>query len=146
MTGSILGIDESSQTLLIKGEDGNRYSVSLNEWRGGKHPNAGINVDFDLVEGIASAVFPLQNQSGDIRSAGMGIVALILTFFLGFIGTAITRFAIARQDNGEAVKATLIHLALDLLFIIPILGWAIALVANIYFMIANYKLCANSNA
>ena len=72
------------------------------------------------------------------------IVALLLTIFLGFIGTAITRYAImdsSKEEEYGKLIPTLIHFITAILFIVPVVGWIIALIANIYYAIQNYKAC-----
>jgi len=68
----------------------------------------------------------------------IGIIAGILTFFLGFIGTFIVRLAIAKQSLGKVLLPTFIHFLLNAAVVIPVLGVVIALLANIYYVWANF--------
>ncbi|QOY52897.1 hypothetical protein [Candidatus Sulfurimonas baltica] len=70
----------------------------------------------------------------------IGIVAGLLTFFLGFIGTFIVRIAIVKDPFLKTTLPTLIHFLLNAAIIIPIIGVVIALLANIYFVWVNFKM------
>ena len=73
---------------------------------------------------------------------GIGIVAGLLTFFLGFIGTFIVRIAIVKHPLKDTLLPTLIHFLLNAAIVIPVVGVIIALVGNIYYVWVNFKLAA----
>jgi len=69
-----------------------------------------------------------------------GIIAGLLTFFLGFIGTFIVRIAIVKHNFSKTLMPTLIHFLLNAAIVIPVIGIFIALIGNIYFVWVNFKL------
>ena len=73
-----------------------------------------------------------------------GIIAGLLTFFLGFIGTFIVRIAIVKHPFEETLKPTFIHFLLNLAIVIPVVGFFIALIGNIYFAWVNFQLAKQS--
>jgi len=75
----------------------------------------------------------------------IGIVSGLLTFFLGFIGTFIVRFAIVKQPFEKTIAPSLIHFILNAMVIIPVLGVVIALIANIYFVWVNFKMSLDTH-
>ena len=75
---------------------------------------------------------------------GVGIVAGLVTFFLGFVGTFIVRIAIVKEPFAKTILPTLIHFLLNAAVIIPVIGIVIAFVANVYFVWVNYKLSVKS--
>ena len=140
MEGRILGVDGNTYT--VKVENGDRYSFNKEEWKSQKEPTIGQLIDFTLDNEIVKDVFLIDNSTEG--SSTRAIVALILTIFLGFIGTAITRFGImndSREEEYGKLTPTLIHLVADFMIVIPFLGWFVAIIANIYFAIQNYKAC-----
>ena len=54
MKGQILGFDGEKGA--ITGDDGNRYSFELKDWKGEKTPQARDNVDFVAKDGVASEI------------------------------------------------------------------------------------------
>ncbi len=71
-----------------------------------------------------------------------GILAVVLTFFLGFIGTFISRFFLAKQQIKDVLIYTLIHaLAILLVYYVPTFGWIVYLLVTLYFIYTNYMLC-----
>lgn len=46
-----------------------------------------------------------------------------------------------KEKEYGKLTPTLVHLVCDILFFIPVIGWIIAIIANIYFAIQNYKAC-----
>ncbi|RXK07285.1 hypothetical protein [Halarcobacter bivalviorum] len=145
MEGKILGVDKNGSLYTIKAQNGERYTFVKNEWRSEGTPYVGQTVDFNISEeNKAIEVFnitkPVFEEKKD--NTPRAIIALLLTLFFGFIGTAVTRFAIMEEDKEKEygkLTPTLVHLVCDVLFFIPVIGWIIAIVANIYFAIQNYK-------
>lgn len=75
---------------------------------------------------------------------GVGIIAGLLTFFFGFIGTFIVRVAIVKHPFSKVVMPTLIHFLLNAAVVIPVIGIVIAVLANIYFVWVNFVLATKS--
>ncbi len=80
---------------LIMGEDGNRYSFLLHEWKAAHVPVVGTAVDFVAADGVASEVYPLPNAplpvelpafeippSNASLFAGIGMGLLVLSFII----------------------------------------------------------------
>jgi hypothetical protein len=140
MKGKILGYDSSSNEGAIKGTDGNRYAFQLTEWKGGDTPKAEIPVDFVPNEGYALKIYPIKDTEAEESKLIFGIISLLITFFLGFIGTLISRLALARQAFSKVIIPVLIHAVMTLFFFIPVIGWGVYFVCTIYFMVKNYQL------
>ncbi|NVJ54111.1 MAG: hypothetical protein HWD90_10465 [Campylobacteraceae bacterium] len=147
MEGKILGVDKNGNLYTIRAHDGERYTFIKNEWRSEGTPYVGQSVDFDISEdNKAIAVFNITKTTIEQKqdNVSRAIIALLITLFFGFIGTAVTRFAIMDEKKEEEygkLTPTLIHFVCGLLFFIPIIGWIITLIANIYYSIQNYKAC-----
>ncbi|RXK14596.1 hypothetical protein CP965_03885 [Halarcobacter mediterraneus] len=147
MEGKILGVDKNENLYTIKAENAERYTFTKDEWKSEESPSVGQTVDFDISEdNKAIAVFnitkPVIEKTEDTTSKA--IIALLITLFFGFIGTAVTRFAIMEDEREEEfgkLAPTIIHFITAILIIIPIVGWIIAIIANIYYAIQNYKAC-----
>lgn len=75
---------------------------------------------------------------------GVAIIAGLLTFFLGFIGTFVVRISIVRQPFSKAILPTFIHFLLNAAVVIPVIGIVIAVLANIYFVWVNFVLASKS--
>ena len=74
----------------------------------------------------------------------VGIIAGLVTFFLGFIGTFIVRLAIVRDPFVKTLLPTFIHFLLNAAVIIPVIGVVIAVIANIYFVWVNFKMATKA--
>jgi hypothetical protein len=75
---------------------------------------------------------------------GVGIIAGLLTFFLGFIGTFVVRISIVRQPFSKAILPTFIHFLLNAAVVIPVIGIVIAVLSNIYFVWVNFVMATKS--
>jgi len=144
MKGKILGYDQNSNEGAIKGIDGNRYSFSSEEWKGQELPTAEMAVDFVVDGEAATKIYPIRDKDEEDSKMIFGIVSLIITFFLGFIGTLISRMAISKQPFSQVIVPTLIHFVLLSLGFIPVIGWFIYVACTIYFMVKNYQLINKS--
>ena len=80
------------------------------------------------------------NQSHLIIS----ILASILTFFLGFIGTFISRLILAKQPLSKSILPTCIHLSISIILIILIFGYITYILGSIYFIYINFIIVKNS--
>jgi hypothetical protein len=139
MKGKILGYDSNSCEGAIIGEDKNRYTFELSEWKGSGTPKAETPVDFITNDGYAQKLYPVSNESDNSKTI-LGLIALLITFFLGFIGTLIARLALAKQPFSEVIVPVAIHAGITLCLFIPFIGWFIYILTNIYFMVRNYQL------
>ena len=95
MNGQILDYSAQTNSGLIAGDDGNRYSFVGAEWKDQAIPNRGMRVDFEAQGGDAVAIYRAVPASG----AGIGgalegvmgsektkVVAGLLGIFLGWAG------------------------------------------------------------
>ncbi len=140
MKGKILGYDSSSNEGAVRGTDGNRYTFELPEWKGGDTPKADIPVDFVPNEGYALKIYPIKDTESEESKLILSIVSLLLTFFLGFIGTLISRLALAKQPFSKVLVPVCIHAVITVFFFIPVVGWGFYFICTIYFMVKNYQL------
>lgn len=143
MKGKILGYDSSSNEGAIQGADGNRYAFQLTEWKGADTPKPETPVDFISDEGFALKIYPVKDTEAEENKLVLGIVSLLITFFLGFIGTLIARLAIAKLPFSKVIAPVIIHAFVTLFFFIPVIGWIFYFVCTIYFMVKNYQLVVN---
>jgi hypothetical protein len=140
MKGKILGYDSRNSEGAIQGTDGNRYTFPLAEWKGEDVPKPEIPVDFVPDEGVALRIYPIRDSEAEESKFFLGIISLLITFFLGFIGTLVSRLAIAKQPFSKVIMPVLIHAIITLFFFIPVIGWVIYVVCTIYFMVKNYQI------
>ncbi len=75
----------------------------------------------------------------------MGLLAIGITFFFGFIGTFVSRLVLSKQSVGKTIIPTLIHFIVTLAILIPIFGWIIYLIGTLYYMIKNYQLVVSNS-
>lgn len=146
MKGRVLGYDAKNGEGAITGSDGNRYTFRLAEWKGEDVPKAEIPVDFVPQEGAAVQIYPVRDTEAENSLLILGIVSLLITFFLGFIGTLISRLAISRIPFPEIIVPVLIHLVVTLFLFIPLVGWVLYAIGTVYFMVKNYQLVGAARA
>lgn len=89
MKGQILDYSPQTNSGLISGDDGNRYSFLGAEWKDQYIPNRGMRVDFEVQGSEAAAIYR------DLAASGLGgvlgsqktrLVAGLLGIFLGWVG------------------------------------------------------------
>jgi hypothetical protein len=140
MRGRILGYDNRNKEGAIQGSDGVRYSFQLAEWKGEDIPKAETPVDFIPEAGGALKVYPIRDSEAEENKFILEIISLLITFFLGFIGTLISRLAIAKQPFAKVIIPVILHAVVTLFFFIPVIGWVIYVVCTLYFMVKNYQI------
>lgn len=141
MTGTILGYDNSNNTGTISGENGQRYPFKKENWKESIDPKKELKVDFAVSEdNEAIDIYSIRDKAAENTNTLMGLVAVAITFFFGFIGTLISRIALGKQSFGEALVPTVIHFVITLLLFIPFVGWIIYLIGTGYYMYQNYLL------
>jgi hypothetical protein len=140
MKGRVLGFDAKNGEGAITGADGNRYSFQLAEWKGEGVPKAEVTVDFVPREGVALQIYPIRDLEAENSRLILGIISLLITLFLGFIGTLISRLGISKIPFPEIIVPVLIHLVITLLVFVPLIGWVLYAIGTIYFMVKNYQL------
>ncbi len=146
MQGTILGYDVENQTGTISGNDGKRYKFDKSHWKESFPPQKEMLVDFDPIEGgKAEDVFQVRDKAAETNDTVMGLLSVALTFFLGFIGTFISRLVISKQPIGATLIPTAIHFVITLLIFVPVIGWLVYLAGTIYYIIKNYQLVIHSS-
>jgi len=142
MTGKILGFDTASNIGTISADNGERYSFTNDDWKESTiTPRKDMKVDFEQTdEKIAKDIYVIKDQAVENTSTILGLAAVAVTFFFGFIGTFVSRLFIAKESISNSIIPTLIHFVITLLIFIPVLGWFIYIIASFYFMYKNYML------
>jgi len=163
MTGKILGFDAENNVWKILGDDRKRYSFSKKDWKERIKPEKEALVEFNIAENyLATDVYQTSDKTeksydkSDIETVKntnqpdmnmtkdndmlIGLLAVVLTFFLGFIGTFISRLVLAKQPVGKTIVPTLIHFIFNITIIVPILGWILYFASTLFYMYKNYKL------
>lgn len=141
MTGRILGFETATNSGVISGDDGKRYNFTKQNWKERHAPWKNTKVDFDIDEnGKALDIYQVKDTVAASNDMIMGVVSLVMTFFLGFIGTFISRLILSKQPFEKTIIPTLLHFIVTVVALIPILGWIIYIIATIYYMVKNYKL------
>ena len=140
MKGKMFGFDEKSNEGAIEGIDGNRYSFQIEEWKGNGTPAAESSVDFVIDNEKAIKIYPIRDHEAETNKIVLGIISLLITFFLGFIGTLISRLAISKIPFSRTIIPALSHLVITALAFILVIGWIMYVVGTIYFMVKKFKL------
>ena len=141
MTGKILGFDTANNTGTVSGDDGKRYKFSKDDWKESVAPQKETKVDFDISEdGTAKEIYQVTDTAAENNDIMMGLIAIGITFFFGFIGTFVSRLVLAKQPVGKTIVPTLIHFIITLLGLIPVLGWLLYIIGTGYYMYKNYIL------
>lgn len=144
MTGIILVFNNSSNQGIISAVNGQRYSFMKEDYNEQSLPAKNIKVDFEVTEeNKAIDIYTVRDHFQENTNTILGIVALGITFFLGFIGTLISRVAIAKESFGAAIIPTIIHFVITILIFIPVVGWLIYIMGTGYYMYKNYILTVN---
>ncbi len=140
MKGRILGYDSKNSEGAIQGEDGNRYSFQLAEWKGEDVPRPEMAVDFVPDGGVALKIYPIRDSEAEENKLVLSIISLLITFFLGFIGTLVSRLAMAKQPLSKVILPVAIHAVITLFFFLPVFGWVFYVAGTVYFMVKNYQI------
>lgn len=62
MNGVVLDWNENTNAGLIRGVDGARYKFGSNVWLSAKTPKTGVNVDFEIKDGLAVDIYAIDND------------------------------------------------------------------------------------
>ena len=103
MKGKVLEYNEESRTGIISGDDGDRYKLDINEWKGASTPKSGNKVDFSANEGNAEAIYVESLIAG---GASKKIAAALFAFFLGAFGAH--KFYLGYTKQGVIMVLTFI--------------------------------------
>jgi len=141
MTGKILGYDTNNKDGVISADNGTRYKFTKEDWKENTPPQKEMSVDFEATEeNKAKDIYVVSNQLSQNTNTLLGLIAVAITFFFGFIGTFISRLFIAREPIGDVILPTIIHFFITALVVIPVVGWLIYFIGTCYYMYKNFKL------
>jgi len=132
MKGRVLEINEAEGTGMISGDDGNRYSFSMEDVNGDIKVSRASSVDFTIDNGTAKEIYravgAVESFSGDKNKVVAGLLAL----FFGWIG--IHKFYLGRKSAG--IIMLVVSLLGFVLLGIPtmVMGFIAFIEAIIYFL------------
>jgi hypothetical protein len=78
LRGKILAYDDTTYVGKIAGYDGNRYDVSLSNWKNDTKPFVGAEVDFVPSGEDATEVFLIATPAIGVQTSAMAITSLVL--------------------------------------------------------------------
>lgn len=144
MTGKILGFDTSDNSGIISSQSGTRYKFTKEDWKETTLPKKEMSVDFEGTEdNRAKDIYIITDQLAENTTTLLGLIAVGITFFFGFIGTFISRLFIAKEPLGHTILPTVIHFIITICVVIPLVGWLIYFIGTCYYMYKNYMLVIN---
>lgn len=125
MRGTVISFDQMSNTGIISGYDGNRYTFYRQDWRANSFPQPGLETDFVAENYFAREVMVIQSNpvqySATVKTGKERIAYILLGIFLGVFG-AHNFYA---GYNGKAIAQLLITiLSFGILSFVPFI-WAI---------------------
>lgn len=126
MKGTVLDYNEAEGKGMISGDDGNRYPFSGSDVDGGGRIVRGVKVDFDVKDGVATAIYRdvggIEAMTADKNKWVAGLLAL----FLGGLG--IHKFYLGRKKQGIIM---LVCLLVGFIFSWTVIGAIPAIVVSI---------------
>jgi len=144
MTGIVLGFDINANEGTISGDDNKRYKFTKGAWKDTQVPTKELKVDFDVNEqGDANDIYVVKNTVAENSNTLMGLLAVGITFFFGFIGTFVSLVVLAKKPVEKSIIPTAIHFVITLFALIPIIGWVVYLIGTLYYMVKNYGAVMN---
>lgn len=86
MKGQVLDFSVQSNSGIISGSDGSRYTFVGAEWKDDRVPARGMSVDFEANGSQATAVYRVAGASGTGSESKNKVAAGLLAIFLGGFG------------------------------------------------------------
>ena len=129
MRGQILDYVEATQSGIITGEDGARYTFSRSEWNDSSPPRNGLQIDFDVREGEAVAIYRIGQVATGAQGPGKPkskVAAGLLAIFLGGLG--IHKFYLGYNGAG------IVHVVLVITFFFFWVSLLISLIEGIIYL------------
>ncbi|NWA26921.1 TM2 domain-containing protein [Pseudomonas gingeri] len=114
MKGKILNYDTNTRNGIISGDDGNRYTFDVVEWKAAVLPKAGARVDFANNGAFAEAIFA---DGAAASGNSKKIPAALLAFFFGCFG--VHKFYLGYKSQGV------------IMLLIFLFGWLLAGIPSI---------------
>jgi len=141
MTGRILGYDSTDNTGVISVDNGTRYKFTKEDWKETTPPRKELHVDFEATEdNTAKDIYIVADILAENTNTLLGLIAVGITFFFGFIGTFISRLFIAKEPLENTIFPTIVHFIITISVAIPLIGWIIYFIGTCYYMYKNYML------
>jgi TM2 domain-containing membrane protein YozV len=108
MKGQVLEFSIQTNSGIISGDDGNRYTFTGADWKETRPPSAGTYVDFATAEGSSSAsgIYLVRGAAGTSSLGGDApnkIGAGLLAIFLGALG--VHKFYLGYKNEGIILLA-----------------------------------------
>lgn len=125
MRGTVISFDRMSNTGIISGYDGNRYTFYRQDWKANSFPQQGLEIDFVSENYFAREIMVIQSTpvqyAAPVKTGKERIAFILLGIFLGAFG-AHNFYA---GYNGKAIAQLLITiLSFGILSIVSFV-WAI---------------------
>lgn len=114
MRGTVLGLDSETNEAVISGENGDRFRFNRDDWKVETPPRAGLQVDFEVRDDRAIAVYPViassldrdEDDTADVPTARAQRkrfgknkwIAALLAFPFGVLG--LHKFYLGRNKAG----------------------------------------------
>lgn len=141
MTGRVLGYDSTDSTGVISVDNGTRYKFTKENWKETTVPKKELLVDFVAsTNNTAEEIYLVADTLVENTNTLLGLIAIAITFFFGFIGTFISRLFIAKEPLGNTIFPTIMHFIITICVAIPLIGWIIYFLGTCYYMYKNYLL------
>lgn len=86
MKGRILNYTAQTQSGVITGNDGKRYTFAASEWKDTVPPTRGMSVDFEIQEGEVRAIYRALGCCSRILNEKNKIMAGVLAILFGWLG------------------------------------------------------------
>jgi len=86
MKGQVLDFSVQSNSGVISGSDGSRYTFSGADWKGDRAPVRGMAVDFEVDGSHATSIYRALDGTGVSSGSKSKVAAGLLAIFLGGLG------------------------------------------------------------
>lgn len=129
MKGTILDFSIQSNTGIVSGDDGKRYSVAGAEWKDSAFPVKGMKVDFEPKENLATSVYVSVNtitqkkESGAKKKGGALLYWGVGIILLGFVRLLVPGISNTESSAyGVDMPSPIVSFGFHLLIGIPLIA------------------------
>jgi hypothetical protein len=118
MKGTILDFSIQTNTGIVSGDDGKRYSFAGAEWKDSAHPAKGMTVDFEPKENLATGVYGSVSTISQKKETGVKKTngGTFLVFGIGFILIGVVRL-VTGISSGDPTTTFVAHLGIGIILI-----------------------------